>query len=252
MTLWVITDLDDTWVKTARKLPDISLGTNVISADSSYEPTYMNPNALKLWNLFQNVNTRMIPVTGRSWASASVWSIYQAMPWQQGGIFSHGACIKDLSGLTDCVWNALVQETLNNPLNKEALAHWQHWIIKCGWHNEADQRLVALKTEEANVLGWVAKAKSVKAEHLLKEQVDQWKLKAIELNLQVFAQKNHITVMPKGISKKDAFAYWKLTYAQKSDSFIGFGDALHDIAFMKMCDWWMTPSESDISNAIPS
>ncbi|MES2207693.1 MAG: HAD family hydrolase [Pseudomonadota bacterium] len=253
MTLWLITDLDDTWVKTARKLPDTSLCTNVISAASSFEPTYLNPKAFKLWQLFQNINTRIIPVTGRSWASASAWSIDQTMPWQQGGIFSHGACIKDLSGHTDCAWKALVQEKLNDSLTKEALAHWHQLVFKCGWQNNADQRdqrLVALKTEEADVLGWVAKAKSVNAEQRLKEHMDEWKSHALALNLQVFAQKNHITVMPKGISKKDAFAYWKLTYAQDSDSFIGFGDALQDLAFMEMCDWWMTPSGSDISNAL--
>ncbi len=250
MTLWLVTDLDDTWVKTARKIADISLCTNVMSEKAPYEATYLHPKALKLWHLFQNVDTRVIPVTGRSWASASAWIIHQIMPWQQGGIFSHGACIKDFTGHTDLAWKALVHEKLHDPVNQKALEHWHQCLMNSGWNNNIDRRLVALKTEDDDVLGWVAKAKSMEAEHDLKDHVDVWKEFALALNLQVFHQRNHITVMPKGISKVEAFAYWKSTYSKESDCFIGFGDSVQDIPFMAICDWWMTPSGSDISTAL--
>jgi hydroxymethylpyrimidine pyrophosphatase-like HAD family hydrolase len=252
MAVWLITDLDDTWVSTARKTKDLTQASNVIDPESRYEPTYLSAKAEKVWQIFQQ-NTSTLPITGRSWESAAAWVINGVSPWHNGGIFSHGACIKAPNGLIDTTWQKYAEQHITSAAYQEALAVWHDYVLSDNWTSLPDQRMHALPWSETECpLGWVAKAKSQTAEHQLKHYVEKWRNKASSLGLNVFHQKNHITVMPMQISKLSAFIYWKQHYASNEDTFIGCGDAPQDIHFMKECDWWMTPSQSDITQLFPN
>lgn len=250
MAVWLITDLDDTWVRTARKTKDLTQASNVIDPQSRYEPTYLSSKAEMVWHIFQN-NASILPVTGRSWESASAWLIHGSAPWNKGGIFSHGAYIKAPNGLTDARWQEHTEQHITSKKYQEALAAWHDYVLSDKWTTLPDQKIHPLPWHKAEYpLGWVAKAKSQSAEHQLKQYVERWEHKATSLGLNVFHQKNHVTVMPTQISKASAFTYWKESYATPEDTFIGCGDAPQDIYFMKECDWWMTPSQSDITTLL--
>ena len=245
MNIWLATDLDDTWVKTARKIGK-GVFVNVIRESAPYEPTFISAKNLAWMNALVKGGVSLIPVTGRSAESCAAWTLHGKPLWVSGGVYSHGADMADPEGKPVEEWVAHTDAVIL--ANESALERWESTTRQIVDILAKDVLKIHPLVRKGKRFGWVIKAKTQEAEAVLTKFKSDFSATATQLGLTWFSQRNHLTVVPEGISKASALTFWKKRFSDVNDVWVGAGDAVKDGEFMTSCDWVLSPADSEWTN----
>jgi hypothetical protein len=245
MTVFIATDLDDTWTKTARKIgPGVHL--NVISATAPFEPTYLATKQHAWFDVLRKGGGVLLPVTGRSLTSCKAWSIRGQGILTHGGVFSHGADMLGPDGCRVPEFDAEIQTIVAHATPH--LLRWKDCIVQAlDVLGDGLLHVSSLTLENGSIFGFVLKAKTPESEAKLQHLSRDFVSIASALGLGHFSQKNHLTILAPTISKHRALAFWREKFSTADDTWIGAGDSLQDGFFMASCDWQTSPTTSDWS-----
>jgi len=255
LRLVVLTDLDDTLFQTARKLPAADATRSTLAARASNgHDSFATPRQLALLDWMDPA--RCIPVTARGTEAYSRVALPFAGP---AAIVANGAVILDADGCVNTDWQTRVQAALA-PL-RPLLDGLPERLLA-----EADRHGLSIRTwlvQEPGCDGVYAVAKCnddpsgaplrllvpALLEHLgiedgVADPGDEGTRWRMHLN------GNNLALIPPGVSKALA-TVWLLERLRRDGELlaIGVGDSSSDLAFMRACDLWMTPSGSQLDRA---
>jgi len=230
----ILTDLDDTLFQTARKCPEDMGEAKVMS--------YLNDGSVS--GLASERQTRfaawlrmgtLVPVTARSREVLARVEIEQSP-----AICANGGCIITRTGEVDQDWHRLLVTrsieiqpiSMIYRLVTEGLSAqtYRHWIV-----SEGDLELYfVIKTngEDLSVLDG--------AEELAEMHVPPgWR---------IHRNGNNLAVLPGWLNKRHAAAYFIALYRASNPYLpvIGIGDSHSDVGFMDLCDFAITPTNSQV------
>lgn len=231
----VFTDLDDTIFSTLRKQESKNLDSFLLgSIDSKGNPSgYLNKVQQNFFNHLKSMG-KIIPVTARV-----TNALDRAIIFEKGGdaIWYHGAIIRYNSKIDDEWYERSVNilkearvsfEKMIELLEKRNLDNY--FKISSSKYEDLDsqQLQVLIRNNDNSILN-----KDLVTD-LLKDLTND--------DLYCHKQRNYITFLPKGISKREAVNY--LIKKEDFDLTIGCGDSDVDLGFMSLCDYAVIPKKS--------
>lgn len=246
-------DLDDTLFYTGRKLEEALRG-GTATLDRLGEPhSYLSRHQAHLLGTLL-AGATLIPVTGRD---PEAYGRVQ-LPFGSWAILDHGATVlrppvqPGQGGLLDRVWQLVMHEALEDQeqalrLSAQAAVH-----ISDLMHLGCTVRL-----HEADGLPMMV---VVKHPYALQNSLDtlsqQWALWRQEAgtHLRFFANGNNLTLIARGVSKEAAVEYVLGQLREGSEDqellTLGLGDSLADAPFMNLCDFALTPGDSQLMRGV--
>ncbi|MFK7857779.1 MAG: hypothetical protein AB8B64_03090 [Granulosicoccus sp.] len=250
-TLLILTDLDDSLFSTLRKIPtEQQAGKALAARAAAGKSSYMTSRQVALLDWMDL--SRCVPVTARGTEAYSRVTVPFAGP---AAILANGAVMLDEAGKLNEEWAEIINTVL---------ADLQDTI-----HGLTDTLKVLAAKRSMDIRSWAvtepscgavyAVAKSNDSTHgnglklLLEDLRDHLQAKDSSAgdNWQFHTNGNNLSVTPAGISKAIAVRYLldKLKSRQSLLS-IGVGDSTSDLGFMRLCDMWMTPTQSQIDQLL--
>lgn len=240
-----LVDLDDTLFRSKRKISgyaddQLTLGARVLdpTADAS-KHSYMTPVQKNMVDWLLGTS-EVIPVTARGTESYRNVEI----PFTSYAIVANGAVILDRNGRPDPEWRDKVQTDL---------------VSFAGYFNE----LLEGAQQRANRLGvsircWCVMEEAVATYVVFKENDgDGTRLQDIVpiVEAQGWVRHhngNNLALIPPVISKQLAVEF--LLARLKADApdrpVIGYGDSVSDFSYLKLCDWWGAPADSQLTDIV--
>jgi hydroxymethylpyrimidine pyrophosphatase-like HAD family hydrolase len=239
MTVIAFSDLDDTLFMSGSKCQNLSGCKVATLLPDGKVGAYSSPQHQALISLFSNAS--IIPVTGRRTDSLSRVLIN----FESYKIASHGAIVLDSNNDLHPAWRML--------LEKEAALWREHMCrIKSELEQYCDTYNLKLRVRIVNDKGFACYV-CVKGEML---DLEQLRARVSSLNTDGFivhANNRNLALLPPFASKRRAVAFLKNILKSETNeqlTFIGLGDSLSDSDFMSICDFQMTPSNSQISEIL--
>ena len=240
-------DLDDTLFSTGRKL-DEALRSGTATLDRLGEPhSYLSRHQAHLLGTLL-AGATLIPVTGRD---PEAYERVQ-LPFGSWAILDHGATVLRPGGLPDRVWQLVMKEALEDQEQALRLSAQAATHISDLMHLGCTVRL-----HEADGLPMMV---VVKHPYALQNSLDtlsqQWALWRQEagMDLRFFANGNNLTLIARGVSKEAAVEYVLGQLRDDSDDqellTLGLGDSLADAPFMNLCDFALTPGDSQLMRGV--
>ncbi len=240
-------DLDDTLFFTGRKLGE-ALRSGTATLDRLGEPHsfHSRHQAHLLGTLLQGAT--IVPVTGRDPEA------YErvVMSFESWAILDHGATVLKPGGQPDRVWQLVMQEMLEDQAGALRLAAQAAQHISDLMHLDCTVRLHEAGGHPMMVV--------VKHPYALQNSLDamsvQWALwrQDAGIDLRYFANGNNLTLIARGVSKEAAVTYVLEQLREESEDqellTLGLGDSLADVAFMNLCDFALTPGDSQFMRAV--
>jgi len=253
--LVILTDLDDTLFQTARKLPaaDETRSTLAARATNGHD-SFATPRQLALLDWMDPA--RCIPVTARGTEAYSRVSLPFSGP---AAIVANGAVILDADGGVNTAWQERVLRALApvrplldglpERLLAEAARHGvsiRTWLVQ---EPGCDGVYAVAKANDDPTGAPLRLLLPALLEHLGIDD-DTADHGAEGTRWRWHLNGNNLALMPPGISKALATA-WLLERLRRDGELlaIGVGDSSSDLAFMRACDLWMTPSGSQLDRA---
>ncbi|MFT7490488.1 MAG: hydroxymethylpyrimidine pyrophosphatase-like HAD family hydrolase [Pseudohongiellaceae bacterium] len=239
MTVIAFSDLDDTLFLSKRKCHDLSGHKKAAILPDGEIGAYSTPQQQALISLFNS--SCIIPVTGRRTDSLSRVLI----KFKSYKIASHGSIVLDLKNELHPLWRILLEE--EEPLWRDRMYRFKFELEQyCEIYN------LKLRVRVISDKGFTCYV-CVKGEMLQLQ-----KLKAIisELNTDGFVvhlNDRNLALLPPYASKRRAVTFLKNILESEAKghlTFVGLGDSLSDSAFMSICDFQMSPSNSQISGIL--
>lgn len=244
---YVFADLDDTLFATESKIPADQRAESVRvteATNGNHSYTTEKHRQLLAW-----INpAKLIPVTARgSEAFSRVDAAYKQGPY---AIVANGAVILDGTGMPNEKWSESVKQILA-PSRKiieelpelmfgaasdigvdvrtwnvaEGICGSTYCVVKSNMKDNG-ACLLAIEQEARRILG----------------DVDTWRL---------HRNGNNLAILPPGISKAIATRFVMSELSEHSTcTSVGVGDSLSDLEFMKVCDFWMTPTRSQLDKSV--
>ncbi|KQN09677.1 sucrose-6-phosphate hydrolase [Sphingobium sp. Leaf26] len=230
-----LVDLDDTLFQTVGKCPGgtgegLRLMSRLVDGSPSGYATQPQQNLLSWLRI-----GKVIPVTARSRDVLARVHIEQAP-----AICSNGGCVIAPGGAIDQAWHdhlmAQAQTTdpiadvygmLTADLDK---AGYRHWIVD---ENELPLFIV-IKTNGPDH-GVLADLSAASADRL-------------PAGWRIHRNGNNLAYLPQWLNKRHAAGYLieKLRVDEPASPIVGIGDSLSDVGFMDLCDYAMTPTQSQL------
>ena len=240
-------DLDDTLFYTGRKLDEaLRSGTAALDRLGEAHSFISRHQAHLLGTLLAGAT--LIPVTGRD---PEAYGRVQ-LPFESWAILDHGATVLRPGGLPDRVWQLVMQEALENQEQALRLSAQAATHISDLMHLGCTVRL-----HEAGGLPMMV---VVKHPYALQNSLDtlsqQWALWRQEagMDLRFFANGNNLTLIARGVSKEAAVEYVLEQLRDDSEDqellTLGLGDSLADAPFMNLCDFALTPGDSQLMRGV--
>ncbi|MEL6235690.1 MAG: hypothetical protein AAFR46_14895 [Pseudomonadota bacterium] len=244
MRLVALTDLDDTLFQTARKLPEAArdMATRVAEARNGAH-SYMTPTQAQLLNWLGA--GLVVPVTARGSEAFS----RVALDWPGPAIIANGARI--VNGAQD---DAAFKAEMS-----AALAPFGADLHAC-----PEAALTEARSRGMSVRAWVVEEPGLGGVYAVvkaNEGTPEARLAELEAPLtarlssawRVHRNGNNLALLPPPVSKRRA-AGWLLDRLRAEGPVlaIGVGDSLSDLDFMRLCDAWMAPAQSQIDLALPA
>ena len=245
LDIMVLADLDDTLFSTKRKIPAEQFESSIaVTQASNGRHSYMTPRHRQLHGWIDA--QRLIPVTARGTDSyASVESWICSGPYS---ILANGATVLDHQGHIVEAWNAVINAALKP--HRALLLQLPGLIADAAkamnldvrvWNVEEPACAEAYTVVKSNLADDGACLRSVESRVLeLLGKNSQWR---------IHRNGNNLAILPPGLSKVSAAGFVIEQLCARGDYlFVGVGDSVSDLDFMQICDFWMTPSASQISD----
>lgn len=242
MELFVFLDLDDTIFQTKRKCPkDQPVFPAAFAKDGSVISFFTSKQA-RLFKLLNN-KTRLIPTTARSHNAFLLAKIEN----YDYAIINHGGIILNADGSIHQGWFNHTKQLLE-PVVQDLQC------LKTVLETEAIKRNINFNIRLIDDLGltFYLLVKHEDKNHsalkvLLTEVINPY-LKQHRLDFYSHLNDNNLAVLPRFLNKAPAVSFLQKEldkyYAEYLS--IGMGDSLTDIAYMQLCDYFMTPKNSQI------
>ena len=240
---WLISDLDHCLVYPKKRSSSLISGPTIDVFTRATDKSRGMEMPVKLAKLVENISQHRVAVTARSYNDVA--KLQFPFEWDYI-ISSHGADIfyhdKLLCNFVSESSQKAVYSTFGIiGTEKDFLtANCQDNFInslECIYSGQYDDipSFIEIKLHNADDFDKFAKTYSI--------------YELISDDLEIYRNKKVITLIPKGINKAAALAYLKESIIKQydPDSFlIGAGDSNSDVPFLKLCDWVMAPSNSQI------
>ena len=237
MDRFVFTDLDDTLFTTKHKLtnPTQECVPATLGKANSFR-SYSSPTQLEILNILRSIGT-LIPITGRN--HASYRRILHRLPRQ--AILDFGGIILDSSGTPDQDWKQKVERSAkaSDDLLDSTLELWAQI-------NQRQKLNLSIKIVEDFGLPLYVVAKHPEGNIERLDCLEEANCLDEGL-LNLHRNGNNFTAIPKYFSKKTAMEFFVQKYCNSNDRLmIGVGDSISDCGFMSLCDFCITPSDSQL------
>ncbi len=243
MELFVFLDLDDTIFQTKRKCPpDIQITPAAFAIDGS-PMSFFTPKQQHFFNLLSS-KTRIIPTTARDYQAFSRANITQF----DYAIINHGGIILNADGSCHSEWFNKM---------KEQLIHVQHDLqqIEQMLHKVAKMRNIALTIRLVCDMGLTFyclikhQDRNYQPLVILLHEVIEPYLKEQQLNFYCHLNDNNLAILPRFLNKAPAVRFLQQQLDKQHRDYLSFGmgDSLTDIAYMQLCDYFITPKNSQIA-----
>ncbi|MDZ5603656.1 trehalose phosphatase [Pseudomonas sp. RP23018S] len=239
----VLVDLDDTLFQTARKMPANTArhpaSYDVDGGVSGYQSAVQK--ALLDWLL---ATADVVPVTARS---AEAFSRVR-LGFTRGAVCAHGGLILDPEGGVDKDWHALMGEVLA-PFH-ERLPELCETALGL-----ADTLGVSLRgwvVEEADQRHYVVIKHNSGSDHDLQRVLEALQTQGLLTDLHSHRNGNNLALLPVGLCKRAAVQHYLARDRRQHGErlVLGFGDSITDLGFMNLCDFWATPSRSQLAAVV--
>ena len=242
MELFVFLDLDDTIFQTKRKCPeDKPIFPAAFGKDGSVMSFFTTKQA-RLFKLLNN-KTRLIPTTARNKDGFLRTKIEN----YDYAIINHGGIILNGNGNVHQVWFNKMKHLL-----EPALQDLQQ--LKSLLETESIKRNSYFRIRLIEDLGltFYLLVKHDDRNHailkvLLTEVIEPY-LKQHQLDFYCHLNDNNLAVLPRFLNKAPAVKFLQQELDKQYSEYlsVGMGDSLTDIAYMQLCDYFMTPKNSQI------
>jgi hydroxymethylpyrimidine pyrophosphatase-like HAD family hydrolase len=242
MELFVFLDLDDTIFQTKRKCPEDQPVFPAAFAQDGSVMSFFTSKQARLFKLLHH-KTRLIPTTARNHSSFLLTKIES----YDYAIINHGGIILNADGNVHQGWFDSMKHLLA-PVLQDLKALKQ--VLKA----EAKKRNINFKIRLIDDLGltFYLLVKHEDRNHsalkvLLLEVIEPY-LQQHNLGFYCHLNDNNLAVLPRFLNKAPAVKFLQQELDKKYTEYlsVGMGDSLTDIAYMQLCDYFMTPKNSQI------
>lgn len=243
MELFVFLDLDDTLFQTQRKCPPNAVITPAAFLKEGSAHSFFTEKQHHLFNLL-NAHTRLIPTTGRNHAS---FLLAESIKTFDYAIINYGGIILKADGSVDQYWANLIASKINpllsvlQAITKHAETAAKTQSIPLKIRLIADFGLtfylsIKHQNRDCEVLYYVA------------NQIIKPYLNTQQLDFYCHLNDNNLAVFPQFLNKASAVNYLLQQFNQDYSNYLSFGigDSLTDMPYMQLCDYFITPANSQI------
>jgi hydroxymethylpyrimidine pyrophosphatase-like HAD family hydrolase len=242
MELFVFLDLDDTIFQTKRKCPPEATITPASFSIDGSPLSFFTAKQARLFNLL-NSKTRLIPTTARD-SHAFKRTHVQEYDY---AIINHGGIILHADGSCHQGWFTLMQHALDN--FKQALQQIEKMLLTHAQQHQLGLN-IRLITDMGLTFYCLIKHKQ-RDNQLLKtllNDVIQPYLQQQQLDFYCHLNDNNLAILPRILNKAPAVKFLQQELDKHYPDYLSFGigDSLTDIAYMQLCDYFMTPKNSQI------
>lgn len=234
-SIFVFTDLDDSLFQTRSKCPEQSLLMDA-AADRQGNPlSYFSEAQRGLLDLLRQAT--LIPVTGRN--TSALQRVH--LSFDSYRITGHGAMVSDAAGKPVDEWVAINQ--VDYQTWRESMEAAVDWVQQRIARDKLALRCRLIEDQGLPVYV------SIKGDETLLAQLETT-LKAFWVSPpgEIHRNGHNMALLPPFANKARAVSYlmqrFRKTYA--SPLFIGLGDSLSDLPFMRLCHFAITPHASQI------
>lgn len=243
----IFTDLDDSLFSTLRKIPESQRADLTIAARAAGgKDSYMNQKQLKLLDWMDVA--RCIPVTARGTEAYSRVVVPFAGP---AAIVANGAVILDKDGTINTRWAEKVANSLS--AYQERVLALPSILTQLATDKAMNIRTWAVMEPSCGAVYAVAKSNDSSDGEGLDSLLESFKHHGAnnpshtDAQWQFHINGNNLSIMPGGINKAAAVRYLLTQLDAESAALtVGVGDSKSDLAFMRLCDVWLTPTRSQI------
>ncbi|GLT19692.1 hypothetical protein GCM10007938_34750 [Vibrio zhanjiangensis] len=247
MKTLLFTDIDDCFVATKKKFLD---NENIIiaSIDINGNPrSYMSDKQKALLEIFVKADTTIIPVTGRSYdALHRIQVVSLLRSWK---IVSHGALIVEPSGKKCRAWLDYLDGEF--PLKEWAdkLRLVNESINKCIKSNKFEAISYILYEDDLACYICIKCKEGICSQPIFESITSE--LSILLDGMKIHVNGRNMALLPPYTQKKLAVKFLEKNLT-KNNSYLTFtmGDSLSDIPFMKLADFSLMPTKSQIADSL--
>lgn len=235
----IFTDIDDTLMKTARKVADISSMKVGALNHKGEKNSYIDSQR---FSLIQNLLLKQvcIPVSARSKKSFANLLI----SFNYHAVLNFGATILNSKKEVDLNWFNHI-ENMSKKLN-------QNYVFKL-IENSFNLESFEVKIFQEDGVSCYMNYRSYDKQKMdeLKQNIEQLLLKLSLIDSFYFYQTDRdLALIPQFIKKEFGVEYLRKNHYPLNDLTIGIGDHKNDLSFMKQCDFIMVPTDSTLMKMI--
>lgn len=242
MELFVFLDLDDTIFQTKRKCPEDAKITPAAFLKDGSPISYFTEKQRHLFKLL-NTKTRLIPTTARNedaFRRACVEEFDYA-------IINHGGIILNGDGSVHQGWFEQMESKIQPVLPE--LETLETEVIQYAERNNIDYKVRLISDFGLTFyLSVKHKQRDNAALKTLLDDVVNPCLAFSSTELYCHLNDNNLAVLPKFLNKAPAVSYLQKQLDEEHEEYLSFGmgDSLTDMPYMQLCDYFVTPTNSQI------
>lgn len=258
----IFTDIDDTLMKTERKIKGDASQLKVGALNKNGEPiSFMDKKREKLVDQFLG-NAISIPVTARSKDGFKNLQI----KFNHHAVLNFGATILNADGNLDANWYDYIKK-LSKKQNQEktfdivsknivsALKKHKEYYEEKNFKDEKNKKSfeVRIVIEDGihTFMNFRDFYPNIEKRKILKQEIDNIiRNNDIENEFYIYETDRDLALIPNFISKRLGVEYLLNEHYSCEDVIIGLGDNKNDMSFMSLCDFVMFPTDSMLNQCL--